>query len=116
MLRKYSPETGKTWDEGVPVQESLGFSPAELVFGHSPCSPFKVLRYDLSFELSMTTNVLDYGSQFCKRLHKANAIANKFLAATQNVMKRQYDRPAVTRHFQVGDKVLALLPIPGSTL
>ena len=37
-------ESGREWDEGVPlalfavrgvVQESLGFSPAELVFGHT---------------------------------------------------------------------------------
>ncbi|KAI2660984.1 Retrovirus-related Pol polyprotein [Labeo rohita] len=43
MLRKYCLDTAKDWDEGVPlvlfavretVQESLGFSPAELVFGH----------------------------------------------------------------------------------
>lgn len=41
MLRKYWFEMGKDWDEGVPmllfavretVQESLGFSPAQLVF------------------------------------------------------------------------------------
>ena len=44
MLRKYCYDTGKDWDEGVPFvlfaicdakQESLGFSPAELVFGHN---------------------------------------------------------------------------------
>lgn len=37
-------ETGKEWDEGLPVlmfairettQESLGFAPADLVFGHT---------------------------------------------------------------------------------
>ena len=31
-------------------------------------------------------------------------------------MKRHYDRSAVPRRFKVGDKVLALLPIPGSAL
>lgn len=50
MLRKYCLETEKHWDEGVPfvlfaareaVQESLGFSPAELVFGHMTRSPLK---------------------------------------------------------------------------
>lgn len=43
MLRKCCHETGRDWDEGLPFvlcairdakQESLGFSPAELVFGH----------------------------------------------------------------------------------
>lgn len=31
-------------------------------------------------------------------------------------MKRRFDRSAVYQQFQVGDKVLALLPIPGSAL
>ncbi len=43
MLKKYCQDTAKDWDEGVSlvlfavretIQESLGFSPAELVFGH----------------------------------------------------------------------------------
>ena len=38
------------------------------------------------------------------------------LSISQSTMKRHYDRSAVPRHFQVGDKVLALLPIPGSSL
>ena len=49
VLRKYVMESGREWDEGVPlalfavrdlVQESLGFSPAELVFGHTVRGPF----------------------------------------------------------------------------
>ena len=53
MLHKYCFETGKDWDEGVPLvlfaireakQESLGFSPAELVFGHTVGGPMKVLK------------------------------------------------------------------------
>lgn len=47
-LRKYCMETGNEWDEGVPLvlfalrearQESLGFSPSELVFGHNVRGP-----------------------------------------------------------------------------
>ncbi len=53
MLKKYYQETDKDWDEGVPlvlfavretIQESLGFSPAELVFGHQVRGPLKVLK------------------------------------------------------------------------
>lgn len=44
MIRAYCLQTGKDWVEGLPfllfaareaVQESLGFSPNELVFGHT---------------------------------------------------------------------------------
>lgn len=121
MLRKYCLETEKNWDEGVPfvlfaaheaVQEYLEFSPAELVFGHMPRGPLKTLS-----ETAAERNVLDYVSQFCERLHCANALAKQSLSASQAVMKRRFDRfLAVSRRFQVGDKVLALLPIPGSTL
>ncbi len=50
MLKTYCPESEKEWDEGLPllyfpsektVQESLGFSPAELVFGHTVRGPLK---------------------------------------------------------------------------
>lgn len=53
MLSKYCVESGKDWDEGLPllmfavcetVQESLGFSPAELVFGHTVRGPLKMLK------------------------------------------------------------------------
>lgn len=45
MLHKYCLEMEKSLAEGVPfvlfaareaVQESIGFSPAQLVFGHTP--------------------------------------------------------------------------------
>lgn len=125
MLRKYSLETGKSWDEGVPfmlfaardaVQESLRFSPAELVFGHTPRSPLKSLQETLLRYKSGEENSLDFVHKFRERLHHANTIAKKNLLATQNAMKSQYDRSAVPRRFSVGDKVLALLPVPGSAL
>ncbi len=65
MLRTYCLEYEKDWDEEVPlllfavrntVQESLGFSPAELVFGHSPRGPLKMLQEQL---LSQSHSVTD---------------------------------------------------------
>lgn len=51
VLRKYCLETGKQWNEGVPFtlfavreigQETLGFSPADLVFGDMVRGPLRV--------------------------------------------------------------------------
>ncbi len=48
MLRTFCAQSEKEWDEGLPLllfavretqQESLGFSPAELVFGHTVRGP-----------------------------------------------------------------------------
>lgn len=57
-LRKFCLETENGWDDGVPLvlfavhearQESLGFSPAELVFGHNVRGPFKGFKRSISF-------------------------------------------------------------------
>ena len=53
MIRTYCLEFQKDWDEGVhlllfaareAVQETLGFSPFELVFGHTVRGPLKLLK------------------------------------------------------------------------
>ena len=50
MMKAYCTTEGKDWDEGIPlllfaaresIQESLEFSPFELVFGHLPRGPLK---------------------------------------------------------------------------
>lgn len=42
------------------VQESTGFSPAELVFGHSVRGPLKFLKEHLLSKQSSPTSVLEY--------------------------------------------------------
>ena len=53
MIRSYCFDTEKNWDEGIhlllfavreSVQESLGFSPFELVFGYTVREPLKLLK------------------------------------------------------------------------
>ena len=59
MIRSYCFNTKKDWDEGIhlllfavreSVQESLGFSPFELVFGHSVRGPLKLLKEKISLK------------------------------------------------------------------
>lgn len=53
-------------------KQSLGFSPAELVFGHTVRGPLKIVNEDLLSESdAVSCNVLDYVSRICERLHKA---------------------------------------------
>uniref|UniRef100_A0AAQ4NYV1 Gypsy retrotransposon integrase-like protein 1 n=1 Tax=Gasterosteus aculeatus aculeatus TaxID=481459 RepID=A0AAQ4NYV1_GASAC len=127
MLRKYCMETGANWDEGVPfvlfavretVQESLGFSPADLVFGHTPRGPLKVLKERVLSDVPSSTpkNVLHFVSQMRERLHAACMLAQQSLSSSQTRMKKRYDKQAKDRAFVPGDQVLVLLPIPGSSL
>ncbi|KAL2088699.1 hypothetical protein ACEWY4_015598 [Coilia grayii] len=122
MLRKYCLETGKDWADAVPwllfscrevVQESLGFSPADLVFAHTPRGPLAVIK-DECFGDKPSVSILSYLSNFRSRLRRAWDFDH--LQQAQCKMKAWYDRKAVDRHFVVGDKVLMLLPVPGSAL
>lgn len=125
MLRAYCLETGREWDEGIPwllfairetVQESLGFSPAELIFGHTIRGALRLLREQLTGDSYPCQNVLDYVSSFRERLHHACALAKEALSSSQSKMKAHFDKGAVERSFNPGDSVLIFLPIPSSAL
>uniref|UniRef100_A0A671UCI0 Gypsy retrotransposon integrase-like protein 1 n=1 Tax=Sparus aurata TaxID=8175 RepID=A0A671UCI0_SPAAU len=125
MLRKYCYETGRDWDDGVPFtlfaireakQESLGFSPAELVFGHSVRGPLKVLKEQFLCNVSPQTTVQDFVSRCKERLRYASALAKVALSSSQERMKERFDQKAVKREFEPGERVLVLLPTPGSAL
>ena len=62
MIRSYCFDTEKDWDEGIhlllfavreSVQESLGFSPFELVFGHTVRGPLKLLKEKFLSDLTV---------------------------------------------------------------
>lgn len=95
-------------------QESLGFSPAELVFGHTVRGPLKVFKEHLMSCSSPKTNVSEFVSQCRERLHRATELAREALSSSQESMKKRFDKKAVERQFQPGDQVLVLLPTPGS--
>lgn len=124
MLRSYCLEFSKDWDEGVHlllfavrevVQDSLGFSPAELVFAHTVRGPLKLLQEKWLGD-GEPKNLLDYVSNFRFKLHRACELARQNMSVAQTKMKRWFDKNAETRSFEKGDKVLVLLPIPGSAL
>ena len=125
MIRSYCFDTEKDWDEGIhlllfavreSVQESLGFSPFELVFGHTVRGPLKLLKEKFLSDDDSSLNLLQYVSDFKNRLSKACEAARSNLKSAQSKMKSHYDENALDRNFEPGDKVLALLPIPGKPL
>lgn len=86
MLRTFCVERECDWDEEIPLllfgvrnttQVSLGFSPPELIFGHSVRGPLKVLQEQILGVKcsSQLNNVLDYVSSFRERLHTAWSLA-----------------------------------------
>ena len=61
-------------------------------------------------------NLLQYVSDFKTRLTKAWEVPRSNLKSAQSKMKLQFDENAQNRNFDPGDKVIALLPIPGRPL
>ena len=125
MIRSNCFDTEKDWDEGIhlllfavreSVQESLGFSPFELVFGHSVRGPLKLLKEKFLSNDETPLNLLQYVSDFRNILSRACEVARSNLKTSQGKMKARYDNYVIDRKFKPGDKVLALLPIPGRAL
>lgn len=125
MLRIYVNQHEKDWDLGVPfllfatrdsVQESLGFTPFELVFGHSVRGPLKMVKEKWLDTEDEATNLLTYVIKMKERLSEACSLAKDNLKVAQAQMKTWYDKAARKRQFSVGDQVLILLPIPGNPL
>jgi transposase InsO family protein len=79
MLRAYCFEHDSDWDESIPfvlfasrsaVQESLGFSPFDLVFGHHVRGPLTAVSESILNEES-NDSLLDYVVKFRERLQAA---------------------------------------------
>lgn len=124
MLRAYCYEQAKDWDEGIPlllfairelVQESLGFSPFELIYRREVRRPLKLLKEHWLDE-EESGNLLNKVSELRYRLTKARESARKNPKDAQGTIKRWYDKHAKRSSFDVGDEVLILLPIPGDPL
>ena len=92
-----------------------GVSPFELVCGRTAHGPLKLLKEGWLTEES-PTNLLDQVSTLRTRLTAAGELARKNLKSVQNRMKLWYDKQATLCKFQVGDKVLVLLPLQNHTL
>lgn len=101
MLNTYCYQYEKDCDEGVhlvlfqdcTVQESLGFSPFELVIGHTVRGPLKLLKKTWLTETN-DLNLLEYVSDFKEKLYTACKLAHENLKNSQLKMKVWYDKNA----------------------
>lgn len=125
MLRTYCFDHEKDWDKGIDFllfairevpNESLGFSPFELVFGHEIRGPLQLFKENLLNDTKQTIPMLKYVSVFKTRLNEACQLAKDHLLNVQQKMKVWYDKKARIQTFSSGDKVLLLIPVQGHSL
>nr|XP_054757359.1 uncharacterized protein LOC129263473 [Lytechinus pictus] len=124
MIRAYCEDYPVDWDRGISFllfatrdspNESTGFSPFELVYGHEVRGPLKLIKERFMVQ-DDDVNLLDYVSKVRGRLSKACDVAKEHLKVSQGKMKGQADKNAKERSFKPGDKVLVLLPLQGDSL
>ena len=127
MLRRMCAERPKDWDKYLPAllfairevpQESLGFSPFELLYGRSVRGPMAILRELWSGEVNdeQVLSTYQYVIELRERLEQTCQLARDNLKKVQFKQKTYYDKRARTRKFDVGDKVLLLLPTESNKL
>ena len=78
--------------------------------------PLKLLKEKLLSQENTPLNLLQYVSDFRSKSLKACEAAKLNLKSTQGKMKQNYDKNTKERSFKSGDKVFALLPVPGRPL
>ena len=109
MIRAYCFQYERQWDQGnhllrftvrEAVQESLGFSPFELVFGHTVRGPLKVLKESWLIE-EFSINLLDQVSTLRNRLTVACELVQRNMKLAQTRMKRWYDKNAKQCHLEL---------------
>ena len=121
MLKKLCDEKPKDWDRylspllfayrEVP-QESLGFSPFELLYGRSVRGPLAILKELWTNDQTDTEVKLTYQyvMDLRNRLEDTIKIAKDNLGFKSQSYKHHYDKRSRVWKFRVGDQVLLLLP------
>lgn len=90
------------------VQESLGFSPFELVFGHPV---LKLIKERWVNDEPMPNNMSEYVAKMRKTLSEARELVRDHQENSQKTIKAAYDKKTIEREFKEGEEVLLLLPL-----
>lgn len=126
MLRRMCNERPRDWDRYIPAllfayrespQESLGYSPFQLIFGHTVRGPLTILKElwtgNAPEEIKTT---YQYVVDLQERLETTCKFAREELAKSSIRYKKYYDTRTKDRTFRVGDRALVLLPTDNNKL
>ena len=127
MLRHMCAEKPKDWDRYVgPLlfayrevrQESLGYSPFELLYGRTVRGPMSILRELLTSERvePEVKTTYEYVVDLKERLNDTCELAQRELQKSQQKQRKYYNQKTKVRTFQTGDSVLVLLPTDSNKL
>ena len=127
MLRKLCIDQPKKWDTFIPAllfayretpQDSLGFSPFELLYGRTVRGPMQILRQiwtedDVSDDERTTA---EYVINLRNKMEETCKLASENLGKAAKRQARYYNRKAKPRSLAEGTQVLILLPSKSNKL
>ncbi|XP_041356959.1 uncharacterized protein LOC121374100 [Gigantopelta aegis] len=127
MLKRLCAERPQDWDKYLSAvlfayrevpQESLGFSPFELVYGHSVRGPMSILKELWTKEVQddQVRSTYQYVIDLRERLELTRQMAKENLEKSARRHKYYYNKKARQRNMKVGEKVLVLLPTDNNKL
>lgn len=117
LLKVICLESGESWERSLPyallalrtvTHESTGFSPAELVHGRNLRTPETLLFEKWTEQEEEQNPVTEYVFELINRLQRCQELAGEQMEEKRDKRKIWYDRNAVNRKFNPGDKVLVL--------
>ena len=125
ILRKSAQVDGRDWDKLLPyvlfayreaLQESIGFTPFELLYGRDIRGPLDVVKEEWETHPKSDLNVVSHIMMMRERLEKMSGLVQENLEGAQRKQKTWYDQMARKRTLSPGERVLVLLPTSTSKL
>lgn len=127
MLRRLCAERPKNWDRYLSAalfafrdttQESLGFLPFELVYGHTVRGPMRILRELWTKEVTDTDikTTYQYVVDLKDRLQSTCELAKENVEISSQRYRTYYNKRARQRDMKEGEKDLVLLPTASNKL
>jgi len=121
MIKKLCLERPSDWDRYLEPalfayrevkQDSLGFSPFELLYGRTVRGPMEILRELWSKDIpdDEVQSTYQYVFELRNRMEQTCQLVEESLSNAQVKAKKYFDRKARQRKLKVGDKVLILRP------
>ncbi|XP_061190531.1 uncharacterized protein LOC133198457 [Saccostrea echinata] len=127
MLKRVCADRPRDWDRYInPVlfayrevpQESLGFSPFEIVFGRYVKGPMSILKelWTRDIDDPQVRTTYQYVLDLRERLESTAELARENLEKASRKQTKYYNKSARARNLKVNDKVLVLLPTDSNKL
>ena len=127
IIKRVCTDRPRDWDKYLSAalfayrevpQESLGFSPFELVYGRSVRGPMTILKelWTKEIEDPEIKSTYQYVIDLRERLESTCKLAHENLEKASQKHRLYYNRKAKHRSMKVGERVLVLLPTDSNKL